>query len=390
MSAPCAVCGAATEVIYRSEQGQALTSLCTLLDQPTEVTACRSCAHLQTPPIGDLEAYYATAYRILLASEEEDQIYEVGDGAITYRAAHQATTMLSRVDLPVGARVLDYGAAKGATMRRVRDARPDVSVHLFDVSDMYVEHWKALVEDDAWATFETPRPWAGSFDLVASFFMLEHVEHPAEVVAALFALVRPGGSVHCVVPDPFVNVADLIVVDHTNHFTGPSLQRLFSDCGFDGVRVDGSAHTGAWVVTARRPVVAEEHDAVLPSPSAVAEAFDRSTEVASYWGSAREVVRRAEATALDDAGSGALAIYGAGFYGSFIRANLRHPEAVVAYVDQSPHLIGTEHDGRPVVSPADLPSVVGHVIVGLNPLLARSIIEEIPAWQDRDLHLHFL
>ena len=250
----CAVCDADLgDPIYRSSSNQALTSLCTILDQSTVVFSCPSCGHLQTPPIGDLEAYYATAYRILLESEEEDQIYAVVDGERVYRADHQAATLLDRVELPPAARVLDYGAAKGATMRKVRDARPDVDLHFFDVSDMYADYWRKIVDDEAWATFERPANWSGSFDAVASFFMLEHVERPREVVGAMFDLLRPGGVVYAVVPNPFVNVGDFVVVDHTNHFTRPSLDWLFAATGFDQISIDADAHSGAWVLSARRP-----------------------------------------------------------------------------------------------------------------------------------------
>ena len=384
MTGPCAVCGSAVEVVYESSSGQALTSLCTLLDQPTVVAACPTCGHLQTPPIGDLDAYYATAYRILLASEEEDQIYAVTDGRIEYRAERQAAGFLATVPLPADARVLDYGAAKGATMRRVRAERPDVQLHFFDVSDMYVDHWRTLVADDAFATFEAPAAWTGSFDVVSSFFMLEHVAQPTEVVAAMADLVRPGGTIYAIVPDPFVNVGDFVVVDHTNHFTRPALERLFTDAGFEAVTVDGDAYAGAWVVDARKPA-----SGATPAPggatSPVAVALERARELAGYWSSAH-----ARVVAAEQAARGPLAIYGAGFYGSFVRANLAHPDAVVAYVDQNPHLIGTEHDGRPVVAPADLGAEVTDVVVGLNPLHARSIVADIEAWHGRDLGLHFL
>src|SRR4051794_15262249 len=149
----CAVCGSDVgDPIYRPASSQSLTSLCTILDHVTLVFSCPTCGHLQTPAIGDLDAYYATAYRILMESEEEDQIYAVVDGVPIYRAEHQAATLTARVDFEADARVLDYGAAKGATLRRVRQERPDVSIHFFDVSDMYADYWRKLVDDDAWAT----------------------------------------------------------------------------------------------------------------------------------------------------------------------------------------------------------------------------------------------
>ncbi|HEY4378328.1 MAG TPA: class I SAM-dependent methyltransferase [Acidimicrobiales bacterium] len=380
----CAVCGSPiAEPLYRSSGGRAVTSMTVALDQDTVVYCCDVCAHLQTPPIGDLDAYYATAYRILLESEEEDQLYEVVDGQATFRAQHQAETFLRLVDLGPGARVLDYGAAKGATMRRVREARPDVAIHFYDVSDMYSPYWQKLVADDAWATFELPAEWSASFDVVTSFFMIEHVEHPADVVAAQFGLLRPGGTIYAVVPNPSYNIGDFVVVDHTNHFSGSSLERLMVDAGFHDVEVDDDAHHGAWVVQGRRP---EHRSAPAARRVAVEPHLARARELAAFWSSARDRVAQAEA----DVAGRRVAMYGAGFYGAFIRAGLAHPDAVEAYVDQNPHLQGTEHDGRPVVAPADLDPAITDVLVGLNPLHARPIIEAIEAWRNRPLRFHYL
>lgn len=385
----CAVCDTPLgQPILADSTGRALTSLCTLLDQPTEVFWCGECGHLQTPPIGDLDAYYSTTYRILLESEEEDQIYAVVDGTAVYRAEHQANTLLSSIEIADGARTLDFGAAKGATMRRVLGDRPDLSVHYFDVSEMYVDHWRQVVPDDSWATFETPEVWSGSFQLVTSFFMLEHVEHPVKVAARILGLLEPGGVVHAIVPNPFTNIGDFIVVDHVNHFTEPSLRRTFELAGFDHVTIDGDSHGGAWVVQARRPrATAPVGAGTVTSTSAeVQRSGTEAAELASFWDGARGRVHAAEQS-IDDR---AFAIYGAGFYGSYVHASLTRPDRVRAFVDQSPHIQGTQHQGVTVVSPAELPAEVTDVIIGLNPRQARSIVADIVSWHDRSLQFHFL
>jgi len=380
----CVVCGKTIGgALYASSSAESLTSLCTVSPQPALVYGCASCGHLQTPPLADLEEYYRSTYRILIATEEEDQLYAVREGRPVYRADHQAATLLTRVEVPPSARILDYGAAKGATMRRVMVSRPDVRPYLFDVSDMYLPFWQRIVPDEAFATHELPTSWAGSFDVVVSFFMLEHVERPVEVLSTMRSLLRPGGVAYVTVPNPAVNIADFVVVDHVNHFTASSLERTFLASGFDAVSLDAEAHDGAWVATGRRPQ--DAHASPAPRTD-VAASVATGTELAAYWSAVGERIREAERLVQNRPA----AVYGAGFYGSFIRTNLERPERIVAYVDQNPHLQGTEHFGRPVVSPADLDPLVTDVFVGLNPRLARSIIAGVADWRDRALRFQYL
>jgi SAM-dependent methyltransferase len=333
--------------------------------------------------MADLEEYYKTDYRILLGSEEEDQLYAVREGRPVYRADHQAKTFLAAVELPVGARILDFGAAKGATIRRVLASRPDVRAHFFDVSDMYVPFWRRIVPDGAFATHHLPQSWSHTFDVVVSFFVLEHVEQPVNVLSTVRSLLRPGGVAYVLVPNPAVNIADFVVVDHVNHFTASSLERTLVGAGLDAVTLDAVSHEGAWVARGERPC----HDNVLSNPPGdVASSVATAQQLATYWTEVAARIGAAERSVADHPA----AVYGAGFYGSFIRTNLERPERIVAYVDQNPHLQGTEHFGRPVVAPADLDPAVGDVYVGLNPNSARSIIDGITGWQDRALRFHYL
>src|SRR3712207_9139150 len=63
--------------------------------------------------------------------------YKVVDGKKIFRLEHQAATLLRKLQIPQGARILDYGCAKGASIRSVLTVRPDIAAYLFDVSEAY-------------------------------------------------------------------------------------------------------------------------------------------------------------------------------------------------------------------------------------------------------------
>src|SRR5207253_1798225 len=124
--------------VYVSPGEISVTSLCEVLKGKTEVYFCDQCAHLQTAELKNLGEYYANAYKVLINSEDEDNLYEVSNGKRIFRFDHQADVLLTKVELPSGALILDYGCAKSTTLKLLARKRPDIVPHLFEVSEMYL------------------------------------------------------------------------------------------------------------------------------------------------------------------------------------------------------------------------------------------------------------
>lgn len=381
----CSVCaGPLGEPIFASGEGHSLTSLCRIHPAETRVHACGSCGHLQTAAIADVDGYYADEYDILVDSEEEDQVYEVRERTI-YRTEHQVNTLLAK--LVIGEeplQLLDYGCAKSSTIRALCGLRPNVVPHAFDVSRRYVPFWEKFIATGNWAVDRIPPGWGSRFAVVTSFFSLEHIPAVAATMAEIAALLKPGGTFYCIVPNVFGNRADFIVVDHCNHFTAPSLRRLVEGAGLAVHEIDDHSHRGAFIVTARK----EGTPARTAGPSAaeIQTTVGELAEIAEYWRGAASKVREFEATL----GDRRVAIYGAGFYGAFISANLADQGRVACHLDQNPFLLGREFNGRPILAPGELPDDVDTVLVGLNPAHAASIIAGILALSGRRLNYFYL
>ena len=357
----CCICDEPlAEPVYESPAPFSVTSLCQVLEGPTRVWHCENCNHTQTAPLPALEKFYAEDYHILIASEEEDQLYEVHDGKKVFRTSHQVTTLLENIDVPPNAAVLDYGCGKAATLRALTKERPDVTPHVFDVGKQYRQFWNAFVPAQNQAVGTLPLDWAGQMDVVTSFFALEHVAAPREFVAEVHQLLRDGGVFYFLVPNVFANTADLVVADHVNHFSESSLRRLMADAGFEVSAIDDAAHHSAWVVVAEKRSTAD----TVPVNESLAEIVK---EMAAYWSGFGERVR-----IFEQQGNGEAAIYGSGFYGTFIHANLAALDAVKCFLDQNPHRQGHSLLGRPILAPEALPEAVERLYVGLNPRVARN------------------
>lgn len=349
--------------LYKAPSEQSLTSLCELRAGRVQIWLCPACGHLRGEALPNTQDYYESDYRILLAHEEEDQIYEVQGDRIIYRTDHQVATLMSKLTLPEGARLLDYGCAKASTPRRLLASRPDLEVHLFDVSAMYTGHWEQFVPEGRWAIHDTPDDWHSSFDVVTSFFALEHIPEPGDMVSRVSELLADDGIFYGIVPDTFGNVADLVVIDHVNHFTESSLYSVLSGAGFTNISIDASVHRGALVFTARKSGPASEQ----PDLAACLAA---SRQLAAYWTGLGDRIRTAEAA---HPGLPA-AIYGSGFYGSYIVSMLDDPDRVQCFLDASPFQQGKTLFGRYILPPQQLPDVVRLLYVGLNPKIARTTL----------------
>ena len=369
--------------VYVSTEEVSLTSLTEIRAGRTEVSCCANCGQLQTPPLPDLDGYYDEQYRILIDSEEEDQLYKIVNGEKIFRVPHQVETLLRKVDLPPGARVLDYGCAKGASSKRLADIRPDLQVHLFDVSRMYLPFWELFSTSDRWATHDVPAAWHGQFDAVFSMYVAEHVAEPVSFARQISSLLKPGGTLYWLVPNVAANTADFIVADHVNHFSEHSVMTLMQRAGLKLREVDCSSHEAGLIVIADRQAA----ESSFRPRTSLAEWHSEVRGIAAYWSQLGARIRRFE---QQRPASEAVAIYGSGFYGTFIASCLENANNVSCFLDQNPFRQGKELLGKPIIDPRQLDPSIRTVYVGLNPRSARKIIGDIEAWLDRDIELCFL
>jgi SAM-dependent methyltransferase len=370
----CNVCQQSlSEPIYQAGSGAALSSLRRDMEGELAIYACRGCGHIQSSEPYDSKQYYDDDYDILTNSEEEDQIYAIQDGRRLFRAQHQADLFLSKVAPAQGARILDFGCAKSASMRLLQERRPDLAIHLFDVSSRYLGFWEKFLPPGHWATYTLPDEWYGSFDVLTSFFSLEHIAELAPTLATMHRLLRPGGLLYAIVPNTFTNISDLLVADHVNHFSATSLRRLLPANGFELLELDEQSHRGAFVVLASATDNADLTEKDSQDAQEVGTTVAAVERIAHFWRRAGAALASFE---REQAGRAAV-IYGAGFYGSYTVQQLREPQAVCAFVDQNPYLQGTTLADKPIIALDAIPDDVSTVYLAVNPLIADEVLAAV-------------
>ena len=380
----CVVCGAPCGApIYRGEGSASVSSQAHMLAIPTIVHACAHCGHLQTKPLHDIAGYYNATYNNHLESDDADDLYEVKNGVPVYRQAHQAVVALEKLRLPQGAAVLDFGCAKATTLRNMIAVRPDLDAAAFDVSDAYRAHWDRFIRPENQASFTPPGAWTGRFDVVLSFFALEHVAEPRTFLAAARGLLKPGGTLYLIVPNIRHNIGDLIVVDHVNHFMPSSLRFAFTQAGFVDVRIDEEAHSAAYVIDATRSETAAQPVLDVGVESFIAE----GRQFAAFWSGAGTAVRAFESEVARGRPS---VIYGSGLYGAFIASQLRDHASLAYFLDQNPHQQAKRIFDRAVRAPAGIGAEIEVIYAALNPSRARAIIADVPWLHVRARDIFFL
>lgn len=363
----------------------------TLAQRPNDLTTtsamlCRSCSHVQTPPLEDIESYYDTGYNFQLSNADEDDIYTADlSGAKVYRSEHQASCVEKKQELRPGLRVLDYGCGKARTLELLKRANPEINPFTFDVSDIYTELWSRFVPPSNQSVYTVRDDWAGTMDLVLSFFALEHTADPQGFVRDLARLVRPGGGVHVVIPNMYRNISDLVVIDHVQHFSAASLERLFADAGYSNIRIDEETHRAAFIVNA-------SFDPAIPralpqsDPDRLVSNMNGARSIARQWADIAERIGAFEA-AHPTAKS---VIYGSGVYGMFIASTLGDLSRVAAFLDMNPFRQGRRLLGIPILAPDSVPTDVQAVYVGLNPQDSKAIIAGVTPLHERPRDFFFL
>lgn len=381
----CNVCHAPiSEPIYTSNGHASMTTMLRLYEQPTRVSFCDRCGHLQTDEIVQPDDYYAHQYSILATTAEEDMLYAVVDGRKVFQVEHRVATLLQKVPVPAKAEVLDFGCAKGAVLERLVRERPDITPYYFEVTQRYLPFWRKLAEPHQWATGRTPSDWRDRFDLVCSFYVLEHVADPVSTLREIAGLIKPGGWLYFLVPNALANTADLIVADHLQHYSEHSLIELLQRVGLQVVEIDDRSHASAYIVVARRSPASL---APRQSPRPVTELRQQYIRMSAFWSELSNRIRGFERSIARDRTA---SIYGAGFYGNFIASCLGNQRSIACFVDQNPHLQGRTMLGKPIVGLAQLGSHVEVLYAGLNPALARAVIAAIPCLQARALDIFYL
>jgi cyclopropane fatty-acyl-phospholipid synthase-like methyltransferase len=239
------------------------------------------------------------------------------------------------------------------------------------------------------ATFLEDYRAPAEYDIVCSFYVLEHSLDAADFLRRCHSLLKPGGSLYLEVPDigryP-EQTGDMLWHEHTYHFGQRSLKRLLERAGFEVGYVSSPGPSypfGMAIIASRLPRPTARWDRDLPDRTAHDEA------VRGFRGHA-ETVKRYRRALYDSlgplladvrAGKKRLAVYGSGvFFDSlFVYAGLRISD-VALLVDDNQGKWGTRStQGLEVKPPQRLKESPVEVVVVASDAFEAQLVARVQA-----------
>lgn len=369
----CAICEHAMSELYHSSSETSITSLAVLIPGKTVAYVCSHCGHIETSSLLDLQKYYDSHYKIGASNLEEDDLYSMNGDQVLFRSEHMSVIFLEKISKYNIQKVLDYGCGKSLASKKAMVANPELDFFLFDVSQDYIEFWDTFRPKEKIACFETPRSWQSSFDCITSFFSLEHVPSPKACLTHIHNLLKKDGFLYVIVPNMYsVNRADLLVVDHLQHYSHSSMRYSLSSCGFELLDVDDTSHQQASIYIAKAiPDISPE---IMTNSGEVAASVRQAQDIAHYWEKLAYRLNEFEHDMIAS-GSHKIYIYGAGIVGTYLYSMLAEKDTVAGFIDSNTHKQRKTFCGLPVFSPQAINVCQSDILlVGLNPGIGENII----------------
>ncbi len=232
-SLPCALCGGRARTLVGTRDRYWM---------PLRNVLCSHCGLVFLDPMPtaeDIERYYRDEYRQHYHGDSQPRAKAL---LRDERGARERVAMLAHL-LRKGDRVLDIGAGTGAFVAAATAAgwkTEGIEPHQ-GFAAFAREHYHATIHG---TLLETAPLKDGSFDLITSSHVFEHLRTPELAFARVHRLLRPDGIFHVNVPDisdPHRTPNARWHFGHVHGFTRETLSMLAWRSGFD-LLTDSPAH----------------------------------------------------------------------------------------------------------------------------------------------------
>jgi len=303
---------------------------------------CQGCGGVQKKITSEWEAEIAEIYRrysIYHVSEgQEQQVFAAGAGAGLARSVKLVQFLKEHVSLPKKASHLDVGCGNGAFLKGMSSVFPDWDLFGSEVSNKYQAEVEAIPGVKGFFSQDLSSI-PGTYDVISLVHVLEHIAFPTRFLESIRKKLAPTGTLFIELPYYADNPFDLLIADHSTHFTTCSLEAVVRRAGFDVV-----AQSKSWVHK-ELTLVATPGTGTKPpqdDPARTEQFVERSLA----WLEQVLVVARSLPNPLG--------IFGTSNAAAWIHGELG--ERVGFYIDEDEAKIGKSVHGKPIYSPMSAPS----------------------------------
>jgi SAM-dependent methyltransferase len=327
------------------------------------MSVCHGCGAIQKIPdaewFDDINRIYR-GYEIYSLSAGAEQVIFEPSGEAAPRSSRLVDFVCNHAPLPSRGRLIDIGCGNGAALKRFSEVLPNWKLYGSELSAAALPFLESLPNFVQLFTVE-PREIEGSYDLVTMIHSLEHMPHPGQTLVEASRLLSDTGILFVEIPDVETSPFDLIVADHLAHFSRATLRFL---CELKGFSVQALRND---LLPKENTLLAMRGRVEVQRPDAGVGITIAKRNVA--W--LKAVIEAARGVASRSPQFG---IFGTSISGTWLFGALR--DRVAFFVDEDESRIGQHFEGRPIVSPANVPNGA-HVFVPLIPAVAERVIARL-------------
>lgn len=355
--------------IYTSNDSFSITSISNLINAKTEVYYDKEIAHLYTKETLNLEEYYDNEYKVDIESEDKDSLYGIINGEKIYRTQYQLDLFTKKVEIKNNMKILDYGSAKGLFLKKLIE-KISIEPYLFDITTKYKEFWLKTFNQKNCSFYNLKDEWKNSLDIVTSFYVFEHVKDPLTELKNIYQVLKEDGTVYIQVPNVYNHIADFICIDHLHHYSKISLTHLLNQSGFEVISIDDTSYEGALIIVGQKKTNIKTYN-FLNEDYTFYET--KAVEMSKYWQTLSSKIN----TFYKQNSTKKAALYGAGFYSTYILSHLPKDNNIAYAIDQNPHLHSQKFNNLDIIPIDKVSEDIQVLYVGLNPKMAKEIIKDI-------------
>lgn len=355
MNPGCHVCHKGVlEVFEQYQDLKKVTSDCRSIDAKPKLGICSSCGTIQKIIDQDWENKTREIY-------EDYAIYHQGGGheqrvfeesGNKTRSEKIVEVLKKSGKLSRDGTLLDIGCGNGTFLREFSIHYPEWQLDGLEWDGKLEEYLKNIRGFRALYT-KSEHP-EGSYSLISMIHTLEHLSSPQEYLKEKKKLLRPTGTLLIQVPNLNENPFDLLVVDHSTHYTPDTLSSLLRRTGYHIISLECPIKKELTAIAGSQISTGEEHEDPRDMKFSV-------QSMLSWLHQIRLLVRETKQP---------VAIFGTATAATWI--SQESPNNITLFVDEDPARIGRVFMGKRVVHPQDVPD---ETIIA--PVLAPSIMKII-------------
>lgn len=365
----CAVCGTdGVELVTAFATLPRATSDCRPFPAGGSLGVCANCNTIQKPASVRWHREAAAIYgRYAIfrqaADGAEQRVFDQASGTSFRRSDVVLRRLNEAYPLAETGRALDVGCGNGPTLRALSEAAPRWLLYGHEISDDGAARLAQIAGFQQLYTGD-PADIDERFDLITFCHSLEHIPDPVAALATLRSKLAPRGRLLVEVPNVRQNLYDVVVADHRSHFEPSTLAAAAERAGF--------AHVAVFDDWAFKELTLVAGNAELgSSPTQASLAPLGPTDVGQRIDWLVAVLEHAERSAT---GAKAFGLFGTAIAATWAFGPLA--DRVSFFVDEDATRIGQEHEGRPILAPAQIPKDAV-VYVPLVPKVASAVAERL-------------